>query len=190
MVDVWGRVAGLPLSQTQRRNTPMEHRCGTRVPMSMAIRLSLPSRTLTGRIVNVSLSGALVTVAERIPEQTRLVVEMDASHQAGSTPPSPILAHVVREADGCVGLEWCVFAPWPVLNLLRHKASQADVRRLHPRIANARDGSDYDSGGDSQPPNPSRSAPLAQPGAEPDTTQAGLTRRAMRPPPSVARESD
>ena len=96
----------------------MEHRCGMRVRTSMRARLSSPSRALTGRIIELSLSGAFVALPEPIPEQTRLVVEIAAPGGAGSTP-WRVSAHVVRRSETGVGIEWDVFAPWPVLTLLR-----------------------------------------------------------------------
>lgn len=103
----------------------MEHRCGTRIPTSMRVRLNMPSRILVGRILNLSLSGAFVALPERLPEQTRLVVEATAQGGFGSTPRWRVPAHVVRTSDGGVGLEWDAFAPWPILTLLRRTAFSA-----------------------------------------------------------------
>jgi len=96
----------------------MEHRCGTRVPMSLTIRLVLPSGSISARLENVGLSGAFVAVAERIPEQTQLVVEL-AKQDSGMSPPWRIPAHVVRETTAGIGIEWSAFAPSAVMNLLR-----------------------------------------------------------------------
>ena len=98
----------------------MEHRCGNRVQLSLTARLILPSRSLAARLENVSLSGAFVVVAERIPEQTRFVVEL-ADPEAGSRSPCRLAAHVVRETANGIGIEWCTFAPWPLLRLLRQR---------------------------------------------------------------------
>lgn len=99
----------------------MEHRCGTRVRTSIKARLSLPSRALTGRIIDLSLSGAFVALSEPIPEQTRLVVEIAVRGDSESTP-WRVPAHVVRRSEAGVGIEWDAFAPWPVLTLLRREA--------------------------------------------------------------------
>lgn len=101
----------------------MEHRCGTRVPMTMRVRLDMRSQVLVGRILNLSLSGAFVALPERLPEQTRLVVEASAHGELGSMRPWRIPAHVVRISDTGVGLEWDAFAPWPILTLLRRAAA-------------------------------------------------------------------
>ncbi len=98
----------------------MEHRCGTRVQTSIRARLRSPSRTLTGRIIDLSLSGAFVALPDSIPEQTRLVVEVAARGTFGSTP-WRVPAHVVRRSETGVGIEWDAFAPWPVLTLLRRE---------------------------------------------------------------------
>ena len=106
----------------------MEHRCGTRVPIFATVRLVLPTRTLSACLENVSLSGAFVAVAERIPEQTRLVVEL-AKQESGMTPPWRIPAHVVRETKAGIGIEWSAFAPWAVTRLLRQNSLQTDPYR-------------------------------------------------------------
>ena len=103
----------------------MEHRCGTRVQMSMGVRLELQSQTVTGQILDLSLSGAFIASPERIPEQTRVVVEVVAApKESASAPPWFVPAHVVRGSEAGVGIEWDAFAPWPILSLLRRKASQ------------------------------------------------------------------
>ena len=99
----------------------MEHRCGIRVPMSLTVRLVLPSGFVNARIDNVSLSGAFVAVDERIPEQTQLFVELEKG-ESGMTPPWRIPGHVVRETVDGVGIEWSTFAHWAVLSLLRRHA--------------------------------------------------------------------
>jgi hypothetical protein len=100
----------------------MEHRCGRRVRMSLGARLGSPSRSLFGRVVDLSLSGAFVALPDPIPEQTRLVVEVAARGGFGSTP-WRVPAHVVRRSESGVGIEWDEFAPWPVLALLRREGS-------------------------------------------------------------------
>jgi hypothetical protein len=106
----------------------MEHRCGTRIPMSVTVRLVLPSRVISAQLENVSLSGAFVAVAECIPEQTRLVVEL-ASQESDMTPPWRIPAHVVRETRTGIGIEWAAFAPCAVMSLLRRRSFQTDPYR-------------------------------------------------------------
>lgn len=103
----------------------MEHRCGTRVPMWMRVRLDMPSQVLAGRILNLSLSGAFVAIPERLPEQARLVVEVAAQGGLDPMPRWRVPAHIVRTSDAGLGLEWDVFAPWPILTLLRRTASGA-----------------------------------------------------------------
>jgi len=106
----------------------MEHRCGTRVPVSVTVRLVLPSGFVSARLENVSLGGAFVRVAERIPDQTQLIVEL-AKQESGMTPPWRIPAHVVRESEAGIGIEWCAFAPWAVMSLLRRNSFQTDPYR-------------------------------------------------------------
>ena len=112
----------------------MEHRCGTRVPMSMSVRLDMPSRVLEGRILNLSLSGAFVSTPERLPEQTKLVVEMSLQGELGSMRPWRVPAHIVRVSDTGFGLEWDAFAPWPILTLLRRTACDAARLPLFEKV--------------------------------------------------------
>jgi len=93
--------------------------------MSVTIRLVLPSGAISARLENISLGGAFVAVAEHIPEQTQLVVEL-AKHESGMSPPWRIPAHVVRETAAGIGIEWSAFAPWAVMNLLRRNSSRTD----------------------------------------------------------------
>ena len=101
----------------------MEHRCGTRVQMSVTVRLVLPSGPIRARLENVSLSGAFVAVSERIPEQSQLVLELP-KQESGMTPPWRIPAHVVRETKAGIGIEWSAFAPWAIMSLLRRNTAE------------------------------------------------------------------
>jgi len=114
----------------------MEHRCGTRVRTSIRARLSSPSRSFTGWIIDLSLSGAFIALPDSIPEQARLVVEVVA-HGGIVSAPWRVPAHVVRRSEAGVGVEWDAFAPWPVLTLLRQEACSGvhmpfDVGRQAP----------------------------------------------------------
>lgn len=119
----------------------MEHRCGTRVPMSMRTRLELPSKVLIGQIANLSLSGAFVAVPECIPDQTKLLVTVSVRGGFGSKRRWRVPAHVVRGSDAGVAVEWDTFAPWPILSLLRREAfgaprssSRDSPRRVTQRL--------------------------------------------------------
>ena len=108
----------------------MEHRCGTRLPTSLRARVDSPSGSLTGRIIDLSLSGAFVALSDPIREQTRLIVEIAGSEGFGSTV-SRVPAHVVRRSATGVGVEWDTFAPWPVLTLLRRRTCNDSLSTSH-----------------------------------------------------------
>jgi hypothetical protein len=108
----------------------MEHRCGTRLPTSIRARLGSPSGSLTGRIIDLSLSGAFVALSDPIPEETRLIVDVAGREGFGSTP-SRVPAHVVRRSETGVGIEWDTFAPWPVLTLLRRHTCSDSLSTSH-----------------------------------------------------------
>ena len=94
----------------------MEHRWGKRVPADVAVTLRLPSGApIAGRMLNVSLSGALVRTGAKLPPASRLTVDLHTGgFQIGRR---SFLAHVVREVPGCVALEWSEFSP-PAIHTL------------------------------------------------------------------------
>jgi hypothetical protein len=93
----------------------MEHRWGKRFPLNAAVKLRLRAgAVVAGRIANVSLSGAFVHAASRLPIYTYVLLELD-SDGARQSGPEYIPAHVIRAALDGVGLEWSEFAPPAIL---------------------------------------------------------------------------
>jgi hypothetical protein len=87
---------------------PMEHRCGTRSPLRIAVRLSTRSGCgAVGRIENASVSGAFIRTRADLPAFTHVLVEI----QSEGAESEPVEAYVVRTTPTGVGLEWCEFAP-------------------------------------------------------------------------------
>jgi hypothetical protein len=101
----------------------MEHRWGKRAPVDVAVTLRLASGALErARIVNLSLSGALVRTEVPLPLYSRVLVKLAAKDSfAGS--PQAVSALVVREALGGVGLEWPDFA-LPAIRALLIKSAE------------------------------------------------------------------
>ena len=111
----------------------MEHRCGKRSTLDMPVSLHLGSGSVVeGRMVNLSLSGALASLEGAIPPLSRVVVEID-SEELRRARMHLVPGYVVREAAEGVGIEWAEFAPPTVVVLLSGSAARlpADAT-LHP----------------------------------------------------------
>ncbi len=96
----------------------MEHRWGCRISTDFAVRLvALPATIGTGRMLNVSQTGAFVQTSVACPVLSVVYVELVAS-PATAFGLSRIAACLVRRSAGGVGLEWCDLAPDAVDQLL------------------------------------------------------------------------
>lgn len=105
----------------------MEHRWGTRHPLDVSVRLAARPHLLAfARLRNASSSGAYLVTRAALPLMTRIHVELGwGEFRRGE--PHRIPAYVVR-ADGVgVGLEWCDFAPMPILELVEREQRPARV---------------------------------------------------------------
>jgi hypothetical protein len=85
----------------------MEHRWGRRQPTDVAVRFAAkPGPTQTGRVLNISMTGAYLQtqVLLRLFSVLHLEPEMPALAAAGC---HSLAASVVRRDALGVGLEWC-----------------------------------------------------------------------------------
>lgn len=100
----------------------MEHRWGERIDLDLQVRLDArPGALATGQLRNVSLSGAYVRTAARIPPLTRLYLELERQCRSRGEP-NRIPAYVSRADGQGVALEWCEFAPAAIHGLLADAA--------------------------------------------------------------------
>lgn len=85
----------------------MEHRWGSRKKIDVPVRfVALPTRIGTGRITNISMTGAFIETDEQLRPTAVLYVEM--IHRSQEPGPSRRLsAIVVRKTAAGVGIEWC-----------------------------------------------------------------------------------
>jgi hypothetical protein len=90
----------------------MEHRWGRRYDTNVAVRfVVLPGRVGSGRVTNISLSGAFMETSEKFRLLTVVYIEGLVAAEPGEPGiPKPIAATVVRRSSTGVGLEWC--EPW------------------------------------------------------------------------------
>jgi PilZ domain len=88
----------------------MEHRWGVRSRVDIAVRLAGNSLTvLDGRLMNVSLSGAFITLGCPVNLLSRLDIQFLAPRESRHTP-TKIPARVIRLGPTGIGVEWCEFA--------------------------------------------------------------------------------
>ena len=88
----------------------MEHRWGERILMDVPVRLRCAGSrtTVAGQLCELSISGALVSMAVPLPRAARVDVDL-----AGGLVP----AWIVRQDEGSIAVEWCELAPAPVVAL-------------------------------------------------------------------------
>ena len=89
----------------------VEHRRGRRHDTDVAVRfVALPATIGAGRITNISLTGAFMETACKLPLRTVVHIEgLDSRKQRGANGTAKRLAaKVVRRCTAGVGLEWCV----------------------------------------------------------------------------------
>jgi hypothetical protein len=85
----------------------MEHRWGSRKAVDVPVRfIALPATIGTGRITNVSMTGAFLETRAELRPMALLYVEMiHLLQEPGKR--KRLSASVVRRTDLGVGIEWC-----------------------------------------------------------------------------------
>jgi hypothetical protein len=101
----------------------MEHRWGQRLTVDLAIRIAgRPYNVRPARLTDLSASGAYIKVCADLRPLSRVQIAIALPHRL--THPTPMVAaYVVRRGRDGIGVEWCEYAPKPVLELLRHAAA-------------------------------------------------------------------
>ena len=116
----------------------MEHRCGLRRPVSLAVHLWTRGGVAShGELQNVSLSGALVRTALPVRLLARVTFQFKTSRAVKVKMTAE--AQVVRVTNTGFAVEWCEFAPSSIELLMRsawgtetdqpHGASRSDEAR-------------------------------------------------------------
>jgi hypothetical protein len=94
----------------------VEHRWGKRIPLDLSVSLQWgPHSLASGRLRNVSLSGAYVEGLPLLPVWTEVYVHLDG---IGCGECSPVKAYVIRNEPGGLAVEWSEFAPNGVHRLI------------------------------------------------------------------------
>lgn len=108
----------------------MEHRWGKRVSLDVPATLHDGEGGFArGRIVNASLSGALIRTEVQLPVLGRVTLELEDSGRAGAS--HLVQGYVVRHSAAGLALEWTEFYPPAVAALLARATAvpQPDVER-------------------------------------------------------------
>jgi hypothetical protein len=88
------------------RRTFMEHRWGQRVPCEARVRLFADAGiTATGRVRDISSSGAFIKTALELPVNARVMLMVLGNDSA--THVVKIAASVARSGHDGMGVEWC-----------------------------------------------------------------------------------
>jgi hypothetical protein len=111
----------------------MEHRWGERINVDIPVQVSVPLLTVaSGRVLNVSISGAWISGKFYLPPLARALVIFDIGI-AGQHETLPIACFVTRVHAGGMGVEWRELAPQIVGDLLLF-TTDSQMRR-NPKIA-------------------------------------------------------
>ena len=99
--------------------TRTERRWGPRIQVDLPVRITLAQgRSETGRLRNVSMSGAMIECAAELPTFTTMRVEILAGAEV--LPAKIELgARVVRAEHPCLGIEWREFQPQALADLIK-----------------------------------------------------------------------
>jgi hypothetical protein len=110
----------------------MEHRWGERLEVDLAVRLgSRPYAVRTGRLIDVSVSGANIAIGADLRVLSRVQVALVLPGRFAHATPV-ISAYVTRRHRDGVGVEWFEFAPQAVVELLRFAGRRKGLHRLSP----------------------------------------------------------
>jgi hypothetical protein len=95
----------------------MEHRWGERVGVDIPVRITgHPFTVRTGRLSNLSVSGAFIQADVDVRPLSRILVAIELPQRPKNDAPM-IPAFVARKLKDGIGIEWCEFKP-PAINRL------------------------------------------------------------------------
>ena len=115
----------------------MEHRWGERVGVDVPVRITgHPFTVRTGRLSNLSVSGAFIRADVDVRPMSRIVVAIELPHRPKRDAPM-IPAFVARKLKDGIGIEWCEFKPPAISRLLQSFAARHYRRKPDGRAAGA-----------------------------------------------------
>ena len=106
----------------------MEHRWGERIAVDIPVQVSVPPLVIgTGRITNISISGAWISGRFDLPPLARAFIVFDFS-LGGVAEALPIACFVARVRAEGMGVEWRELAPQIVSDLMLFAAGTNHAR--------------------------------------------------------------
>jgi len=114
-------------------NTSMEHRWGQRVAAELPVMIGYDGRVFgMGRVINVSLSGALLVTPLQVPLHASVTISPVRDGKAAAE----LAACVVRTEEGRVAVEWRDMASPQIIALIQSASSNpAAFERRDPYAA-------------------------------------------------------
>jgi hypothetical protein len=110
----------------------MEHRWGQRVAVDIPVRITgHPFSVRTGRLANLSVSGAFIKAELQLRLLSRIQVAIDVPHRSRHDAPI-VAAYVARKGKDGIGIEWCEFAPPDISRLLQSFTARRHIRLRKP----------------------------------------------------------
>lgn len=102
----------------------MEHRWGERVGVDIPVRITgHPFTVRTGRLSNLSVSGAFIRADVDVRPLSRILVAIELPQRPKRDAPM-IPAFVARKLKDGIGIEWCEFKPPAINRLLQTSAAR------------------------------------------------------------------
>lgn len=119
----------------------MNRRWGNRITVDLPVRVRHPlaaaERTAhngTGRLINVSLDGALIGGPSQLTPEARVQISLEGA--VGTVPsPSYIEAYIVRNTAAAFAVQWEEFAPPQIVTLVRELGSRSAQNLLARDLA-------------------------------------------------------
>jgi len=107
----------------------MEHRWGERMAVDIPVQVSVPPLLIgTGRITNISISGAWISGRFDLPPLARAFIVFDFS-LGGVRESLPLACFVARVRTEGMGVEWRELAPQIVSDLMLFAAGTNHARQ-------------------------------------------------------------
>jgi hypothetical protein len=102
----------------------MEHRWGKRVGVDIPVRITgHPFTVRTGRLSNLSVSGAFIRADVNVRPLSRILVAIELPQRPKRDAPM-IPAFVARKLKDGIGIEWCEFKPPAIIRLLQSSTAR------------------------------------------------------------------
>jgi len=106
----------------------MEHRWGKRIGVDIPVRITgHPFTVRTGRLSNLSVSGAFIRAEVDVRLLARILVAIELPYRTKCDAPT-VPAFVARKLKDGIGIEWCEFKP-PAINRLLQSSSARPYHR-------------------------------------------------------------